>query len=217
MSPSNKDVWNTRCNCSLEDLRSAGRGSASMDERDEGGVDLEPVALLATGASSRLVLCKHAASSRAVLLKAVRLCPGNLVRIQREINISRMALGPFVVRSHGWMVSPLPSLEAYVQLDYCCGGDVDLLIDREGALAPSVARFYAACCLLGLDALHAHGCAHRDVKPDNILIGADGYAKLGDLGYAVQLSPAVETPARDGARAYPVSYTHLTLPTIPLV
>ena len=67
------------------------------------------------------------------------------------------------------------------------GADVELLVDREGALTPAAARFYVGCCALALEALHAHGVLHRDVKPDNLCIGGDGYARLVDLAYARSL------------------------------
>ena len=35
--------------------------------------------------------------------------------------------------------------------------------------------------------MHAQGVAHRDIKPENVCIGADGYAKLVDLGFATRL------------------------------
>jgi len=38
--------------------------------------------------------------------------------------------------------------------------------------------------VVGLAYLHAHRCAHRDVKPSNILFGCDGNVRLGDFGLA---------------------------------
>jgi male germ cell-associated kinase len=45
-------------------------------------------------------------------------------------------------------------------------------------------RAWARAVLSGLAFMHARGFAHRDVKPENILVGRDGRAKLADLGLA---------------------------------
>nr|WP_042180530.1 serine/threonine-protein kinase [Kibdelosporangium sp. MJ126-NF4]CEL14428.1 High-affnity carbon uptake protein Hat/HatR [Kibdelosporangium sp. MJ126-NF4]CTQ88793.1 High-affnity carbon uptake protein Hat/HatR [Kibdelosporangium sp. MJ126-NF4] len=49
-----------------------------------------------------------------------------------------------------------------------------------------------------LDAAHREGLVHRDVKPSNILIGADGHAYLADFGIARETSPEATVLTRSG-------------------
>ena len=42
--------------------------------------------------------------------------------------------------------------------------------------------------LLAVEHLHDHGLIHMDIKPENIFIGRDGRAKLGDFGLVIDLA-----------------------------
>lgn len=146
----------------------------------------EPVEVLFAGERSRVLLCRGA-DDEPSLLKISRLSHTNRAaaeRARREVNLCLQSLGGFVVSSQGWL---RVGDELCVRLDYMPGGDLDLLLDRQGSLAPHAARFYCGCAALGLQALHERAILHRDVKPDNIAIGGDGYAKLVDLGFGIGL------------------------------
>ena len=53
-----------------------------------------------------------------------------------------------------------------------------------GRIPADEARFYAACVLDAFDYLHGLHIIYRDLKPENLLIDAEGYLKLVDFGFA---------------------------------
>jgi len=73
--------------------------------------------------------------------------------------------------------------ELIVAMRLVRGGDLRRLIDREGPLPPGRAIEYLAQVADALDAAHAAGIVHRDVKPHNILVEGDR-AYLSDFGLA---------------------------------
>ncbi len=66
------------------------------------------------------------------------------------------------------------------------GGDLRRLIDREGPLPPELATELLGQIAEALDAAHAAGIVHRDVKPHNVLVEGDR-AYLSDFGLAKAL------------------------------
>lgn len=71
--------------------------------------------------------------------------------------------------------------EIHLCMAFCPGGSLQSAYEQ-GPLPLETVRKIATDVTLGLDALHARGMLHRDIKPGNILLDADGVALLGDFG-----------------------------------
>jgi hypothetical protein len=69
----------------------------------------------------------------------------------------------------------------YLVMRYVGGTDLHALLRERGALEPELAAELVAQVAWGLDAAHAAGLVHRDVKPANVLLAGD-HAYLSDFG-----------------------------------
>jgi serine/threonine protein kinase len=69
----------------------------------------------------------------------------------------------------------------YLAMQFVAGTDLRRLLEMEGPLEPARALNVLAQVAGALDAAHAHGLVHRDVKPANVLVDMDR-AYLGDFG-----------------------------------
>ena len=67
-------------------------------------------------------------------------------------------------------------------MEYLPGGDLYSLLQEFGSLDENTSRIYTFQIATALAYLHSHGIIHRDIKPDNILVSADGFLKLTDFG-----------------------------------
>ena len=74
----------------------------------------------------------------------------------------------------------------YLALEFIPCGSLRSLIQKHAPLRPATSAFYFANIVTALAFLQRHEIVHRDVKPENILIGADGYLSLVDFGTAAK-------------------------------
>jgi eukaryotic-like serine/threonine-protein kinase len=76
----------------------------------------------------------------------------------------------------------------FIVLEYVEGETLKALIRREGPLEITSAIAYAIEIARALGAAHERLIVHRDVKPQNVLIGVEGSAKITDFGIARTLT-----------------------------
>jgi predicted ATPase/class 3 adenylate cyclase len=87
----------------------------------------------------------------------------------------------------------------FISMRYVSGGDVRGLVRRDGPLAPARVAAIISPMASALDAAHAAGLVHRDVKPANMLVdarpGRPDHVYLSDFGLSKGRSSSVVTGA----------------------
>ncbi|OMO98079.1 hypothetical protein COLO4_14149 [Corchorus olitorius] len=145
--------------------------------------DFEIIKPISRGAFGRVFLARKRATGDLfaikVLKKADMIRKNAVESILAERNILISVRNPFVVR---FFYSFTCRENLYLVMEYLNGGDLFSLLRSLGCLDEDMARVYIAEVVLALEYLHSLNVIHRDLKPDNLLIGQDGHIKLTDFG-----------------------------------
>ncbi|HEU5203619.1 MAG TPA: protein kinase [Candidatus Limnocylindrales bacterium] len=107
--------------------------------------------------------------------------PDLALRFRREAHAAAVLHHPNVV---GYLGAGSEGDTPFLVMELVDGDDLATRIRHEAPLLPAVAASIAQDVANGLAIAHARGIVHRDVKPGNILVDADGRARITDFGVA---------------------------------
>ncbi|KAI9906989.1 hypothetical protein PsorP6_002782 [Peronosclerospora sorghi] len=109
---------------------------------------------------------------------------------------------PFIVKLYSAFQT---DRDLHFILEYCQGGELFFHLQQQLSqkFDEKATRFYAAEVLAGISELHKYGVVYRDLKPENVLLDAQGHVKLADFGFAKQdMSPGKRTYSFCGSPEY---------------
>jgi eukaryotic-like serine/threonine-protein kinase len=146
--------------------------------------------LVATGGMGQVWRARDLLLDRTVAVKVLRSeytgDPTFLARFRAEAHHTARLLHPGIAALHdyGEVVSGEGETLAYLVMELVEGEPLSALLAREGRLDPERTLDVVGQTAAALAVAHAAGVVHRDVKPGNLLLAADGCVKVTDFGIA---------------------------------
>jgi len=153
---------------------------------------------IGTGATSRVFLARDPFAEREVAIKVLQFSKDadpETERMMHKAFVAEASLAgklnhPHIVDIYDAVVDPDRS---YLVMEYVAGGTLDEHA-TPGKLLPLVKVVEIIFkCIRALEYAFQHGVIHRDIKPGNVLLSADGETKVGDFGASFQQRLADKT------------------------
>lgn len=143
----------------------------------------ESIAIIGKGAFGEVRVCRDKESGEILAVK--KMCKkemhkkNQVLHVRSEQQVLAQSVSP-------WIVDLKYSFQddrfLYLVMEFLPGGDLMTLLMEEDILPEDQARLFTAEMVLAIEDVHRLKCIHRDIKPDNVLIGKDGHIKLSDFG-----------------------------------
>eukprot|EP00943_MAST-04B_sp_MAST-4B-sp1_P007934 g7934.t1 len=151
--------------------------------------DFHLIKVIGKGSFAKVVLVRQKKTEKLYAMKILK--KDHIVKRKQvehtntERAVLRFTRHPFIVQLHYAFQT---SDRLFFVLDYCSGGELFFHLGKAGEFRESVARYYTAELVLALSHLHSKGVIYRDLKPENVLLDADGHVKIADFGLSKVLN-----------------------------
>jgi len=118
------------------------------------------------------------------ILKKDQLIKKNLlVKTQAERDILEKVKNPYIVGLHYAFQT---ETKLYFIIDFLNGGELFTYLRSDKKFTERRAKIYAAEMIDALGNLHSNGVLYRDLKPENVLLDAEGHIRITDFGLSKQ-------------------------------
>jgi len=165
--------------------------------------DFEPLKIIGKGAFGEVRVCKYIPNGDIVAIKKMKKEEMHKKNQVLHVRAERDVLSE---AKNEWIVDLKFSFQdqnyLYLGMEFLPGGDLMSLLMARDILPEQEAKFYAAEIVLAIESVHKLDCIHRDLKPDNVLIDADGHIKLSDFGLSKKLDlKLLDNPGQNGPKS----------------
>lgn len=166
---------------------------------------IEPIGIGGMGSVYR---AEHRLMHRTVALKIVHpwlLSNAQAVdRFEREVRVAAQLSHPNIVVSYD--ADQAENLH-FLVMEFVVGETLSERVARQGPATVEQACDWTRQAAAGLQHAHERGMAHRDIKPQNLMIASDGQLKILDFGLSRLVSDH-SPPVQEGGRVAGLSPTH---------
>eukprot|EP01080_Neovahlkampfia_damariscottae_P008740 gene8740-688_t len=151
--------------------------------------DFERKETLGTGTFGRVLKAQHKETGQYFAIKTLKKNKViQLNQIQHCLDEKKLQMEikcPFTVQVYKTFQD---EEKLYLVMDYIPGGEMFTWLRKNKRFSNAVCRFFIAEILLGLEYIHSKGIVYRDLKPENVLIDANGHVKIADFGFAKKIT-----------------------------
>jgi eukaryotic-like serine/threonine-protein kinase len=165
---------------------------------DVGGTRYELIEKIGEGGMGTVYLAQDRQLERPIALKVLKELPESAQaasRLRREARIIALLEHPCIVPVHDSGL--LADGRFYYAMKLVRGKRLDEQIERSTPLAERLQLFQKICDGVGF--AHAHGILHRDLKPQNIMLGSFGEVLVMDWGVAKEKGDVRANPTSNGS------------------